>query len=81
MKITHALALAAGMAMMSACSAGDDAAEEEGMTVQANTVVVDNVTDANLAMNMDANMDMNMDMNATTNVDANAAAGNTTNTY
>ena len=81
MKITHALAIAAGMAMLSACGSGEEAAENEGMTLEANTLVVDNLsnTDMNAAMNADMNMSAedhsNMDM--TTNTDA--AAGNTTN--
>lgn len=84
MKITHALAIAASVAMLSACGGGEEAAEDEATTLEVNNLVVNDApVDMNAAMNADMNMDMdmndhsNMDMNA----DVNAAAGNTTNTY
>ena len=84
MKIIHALAIAAGMTTLAACGGGTEA--EENTALEANNLVVDDMsnTDMNMDMNMDVNMDANMDMNGDMNVDANAdanAAGNTTNTY
>ena len=77
MKIIHALAIAAGMTTLAACG-GNEAEDNAATTIEANTLVVDNLTDMNMDMNMDMNVDSNMDMNATTNA---ADTANTTNTY
>ena len=82
MKITHALAIAAGMSMLSACGGGEEAVEDEATTLEVNNLVVNDApVDMNAAMNADMNMDMNDHSNMDMNADANAAAGNVTNTY
>ena len=83
MKIISTLAAAAGLVALSACGGG--AAEENtGETLEANTLVVDNVTDMNMGMDANAMGDlntMNTDVNATNDMNMtvdNATTGNTT---
>lgn len=80
MKIIHTLAMAAGMTMLAACG-GNQAEDNAATTLEANTLVVDNIanTDMNMDLNTDMNMDSNMDMNDHSNMDMNADA-NSTNT-
>jgi hypothetical protein len=81
MKIITTLAAIAGLAALSAC-AGGDADENADTTLQANTLVVDNLETPADNMTMDMNaMDTNAtDLNTTTDT-TNTAANSTGNAY
>lgn len=65
MKMISKLAAAATIATLTACGGGRTE-EDTGNTLEANTLVVDNLS-TGTDMNMDMNMDTNVDMNATDN--------------
>ena len=79
MKIITTFAACAGLVALSAC--GGEREESSGETLEANTLVVDNVTDVNMGMDANAMGDLNtmdMDMNATN--DMNMAVDNSATT-
>ena len=81
MKIFSKLAAATALATLAACGGGG-AEENTGTTLEANTLVVDNMsTDMNMDMNMGTDMNMDMNMGTDMNMDMNATGNTATNTY